>query len=768
MAGGNIDNLYIQISASAKGASNALDKVAASLEKIAGLSSNSGLKGLVDQLDAATKSAKGLSGELNKIDGVNAKITTATGTTNKLNGAMGSLWKTLKKVASISAAIALFKKGYGLSTDFFETANYFRVVMGEYTEDAYKYAQTVGDALGLDESQWMQNQATFMSLAVTFGNTADSAYLMSKNLTQLVYDLSSLKNVDATTAMQKLRSAFAGEIEPLRDWGVDLSKANLQLVALEHNITKPFDKMTQAEKSQLRYVTIMNQLEYAMGDLTNTLSSPGNQLRLLEMAIQKAARAFGNIFIPILNRVIPVVIALANVIRYLFEQIAAFFGFEYPEMTNWDKYSDSVGNVADNLDDAAGSAKKLKRQLAGFDEINNLTTNSGGSGSSDSGYFGGLDLPTYESLGKSFLGEALDQKIQNLTEKLKPLVDLLKGLAPIIIGVVTAFATFKTIYGVITFVNNLTSGIKILWAVMTANPIAAIISLIAGLVAWFITAYNTNEDFRNSVDEFFTAFKNSISTAWENIKTFWNNLVNGAKTTWEGIKSFFANMPTWFANKWQTMKEKVAEKWAAFKQGAADAWIAVKDKFKSIPDWFKEKFATAWERVKQVFSTGGEIFKSIKDGIGNAFKTVLEKLRVGFNDAIRKPFDFVNTVLNKIKDISFLGITPFANLWRYNPITVPQIPAMALGGVVNQPTTALIGENGAEAVVPLENNTQWISKVANEINNNSDDSQIVVMLGRVIDAINNKDFDVTIGDNDIYNANKRETNRQQRLLGRAY
>jgi len=768
MAGGNIDNLYIQISASAKGASNALDKVAASLEKIAGLSSNSGLKGLVDQLDAATKSAKGLSGELNKIDGVNAKITTATGNTNKLNGAMGSLWKTLKKVASISAAIALFKKGYGLSTDFFETANYFRVVMGEYTEDAYKYAQTVGDALGLDESQWMQNQATFMSLATTFGNTADSAYLMSKNLTQLVYDLSSLKNVDATTAMQKLRSAFAGEIEPLRDWGVDLSKANLQLVALEHNITKPFDKMTQAEKSQLRYVTIMNQLEYAMGDLTNTLSSPGNQLRLLEMAIQKAARAFGNIFIPILNRVIPVVIALANVIRYLFEQIAAFFGFEYPEMTNWDKYSDSVGGVADNLDDAAGSAKKLKRQLAGFDEINNLTTNSGGSGSSDSGYFGGLDLPTYESLGKSFLGEALDQKIQNLTEKLKPLVDLLKGLAPIIIGVVTAFATFKTIYGVITFVNNLTSGIKILWAVMIANPIAAIISLIAGLVAWFITAYNTNEDFRNSVDEFFTAFKNSISTAWENIKTFWNNLVNGAKTTWEGIKSFFANMPTWFANKWQTMKEKVAEKWAAFKQGAADAWAAVKDKFKSIPDWFKEKFATAWERVKQVFSTGGEIFKSIKDGIGNAFKTVLEKLRVGFNDAIRKPFDFVNTVLNKIKDISFLGITPFANLWRYNPITVPQIPAMALGGVVNQPTTALIGENGAEAVVPLENNTQWIAKVANEINNNSDDSQIVIMLGRVIDAINNKDFEVTIGDNDIYNANKRETNRQQRLLGRAY
>lgn len=879
MAGGNIDNLYIAVSASAKGASNALDKVAKALEKIADLSSNSGLKEMSDQLETATKSAKGLSGELKKIDGVKAKITSTTGATNKLNGAMGSLWQTLKKVASISSAIALFKKGYGMSTDFFETANYFRVVMGEYTEDAYKYAQSVSEALGLDESQWMNNQATFMSLAVTFGNTADSAYLMSKNLTQLVYDLSSLKNVDATTAMQKLRSAFAGEIEPLRDWGVDLSKANLQLIALEHNITKPFDKMTQAEKSQLRYVTIMNQLEYAMGDLQNTLSSPGNQIRLLEISVQKLARAFGNILIPILNQVVPVLIAVANAIRNVVQTIAEFFGYEYPDMSNWEKYGDGIGTVADNMDDATGAAKKLKKQLAGFDEINNLTTNSGGSGSSASGYFGGLDLPTYESLGKSFLSDALDKKIDgvlsDLPKKITSLFEsvnfeqigkalgdglanidwkqIVKDVGNIISSALTGIGDFilgsrggiweaglSIVEGLIEAIDNAFVNIAG-WAVkhiynpintelyenMPAQMRALVQKLIENIgnikwdkigkavgdalarINWKEVVSGTADLLISLADLLIEGFKSmvefligasgglidtgiSIATGiLEGIGRIWNSITswlsrNVVKPFVDGIKSLFGihspstvmakigndlvlGLQSGLTGIWDAVKSIFTNLWNNITTSAKDAWEAVKKAFSPVTTWFSDKFGKAWEAVKKVFS--GEIsFKDIKDAVGTAFTKMINKLIEGLNKVIASPFNLLNKTLNKIREISILGLQPFIKLWGMNPITVPQIPTikLATGGVVNQPTTALIGENGAEAVVPLENNTQWITKVANEINNNSDDSQIVVMLGRVIDAINSKDFEVTIGDSDIYNANKRETNRQQRLLGRAY
>lgn len=772
MAGGNIDNLYIQVSASAKGASNALDKVAKALEKISGLSSNSGLKELADQLDTATKSAKGLSGELKKIDGVKAKITSTTIETKKLNGVMGSLWQTLKKVASISAAINLFKKGYGLSTDFFETANYFRVVMGEYTEDAYKYAQSVSEALGLDESQWMNNQATFMSLAVTFGNTADSAYLMSKNLTQLVYDLSSLKNVDATTAMQKLRSAFAGEIEPLRDWGVDLSKANLQLIALEHNITKPFDKMTQAEKSQLRYVTIMNQLEYAMGDLQNTLSSPGNQMRLLEISVQKLARAFGNILIPILNQVVPVLIAVTNAIRNVVQTIAEFFGYEYPDMSNWEKYGDGIGTVADNMDDATGSAKKLKKQLAGFDEINNLTTNSGGSGSSASGYFGGLDLPTYESLGKSFLGDALDKRIDSI------LSDLPQKFHNFILKITDGIKKIDWSSLGKSFGDGLAS---INWRQLIVDISSFIVEGLKAMLNWLKGAsgglLQTGKDIALGILE-------GIGNIWNGI-TGWLSR-NVVKPFVDGIKKLFGiaspskvmmqiggylvdGFKAGLVGIWDSVKGIFTNLWDNIKQSAVSAWEAIKQTFSPVTTWFSDKFGKAWEAVKKVFS--GEIsFKSIKDAVGTAFTKMINKLIEGLNKVIASPFNLLNKTLNKIREISILGLQPFVKLWGVNPITVPQIPTiqLATGGVVNQPTTALIGENGAEAVVPLENNTQWISKVANEINAYQDDSQIVIMLERVVEAINNKDLEVSIGDSDIYNANKRETNRQNRLLGRAY
>lgn len=769
MAGGNIDNLYITVSASAKGASNALEKVAKALEKIAGLSSNSGLKELAEQLDTATKSASGLNNELKGIKGIHANIDTATESTNKLTGAMGELWKMMKKVATLSAAIALFKKGYALATDLFETANYFNVVMGQYSEEAYAYAQKVSDGLGIDEAQWMDAQATFMSLGTTFGIVSDDAYLMSKNLTQLAYDMSSLKNVKPEVAIQKMRAAFAGELEPIRNWGVDLSKVNIQLVALKNNITKPFDQMSQAEKAQLRYITIMEQLEYGMEDLSRTLESPGNQLRLLETAVKKAARAFGNIFIPILNKVIPVLITVANVIRFLFERIAEFFGFEYPKIENWDRYSDSVGGMADNMDEATGAAKRLKKQLAGFDEINNLTTNQGGSGNSASGYFGDLDLPTYETFGKSFLGDALDQKVANITEKLNGLLAVLKGFAPAIAAIVAAILVFKGIYAGMAFINNLTNGVKTLWAVLSANPLVTIISLVAGLVAAFITAYKTNDVFREKVDAFFGSIKEKVTAAWNTIKPFFNKIAEGAKVAWDKIKSFFGNIGTWFSTKFGEVKDKVAEKWESVKKGASDAWAAIKEKFSPVTTWFSDKFGKAWEAVKKVFS--GEIsFKDIKDAVGTAFTKMINKLIEGLNKVIKAPFDLLNKTLNKIREISIFGFQPFINLWGVSPISIPQIPTiqLATGGVVNQPTTALIGENGAEAVVPLENNTQWIAKVANEINAYQDDSQIVIMLERVVEAINNKDLEVSIGDSDIYNANKRETNRQNRLLGRAY
>ena len=135
--------------------------------------------------------------------------------------------------------------------------------------------------------------------------------------------------------------------------------------------------------------------------------------------------------------------------------------------------------------------------------------------------------------------------------------------------------------------------------------------------------------------------------------------------------------------------------------------------------WFKDTFKNAWQKVKDVFSSGGQIFSGIKDGIASTFKTIVNGLITGINKVIAVPFNSINGMLNTIRGISILGISPFKNLWSYNPLSVPQIPKLALGGIVNRPgrgVPAIIGEAGAEAVLPLENNTEWMDILADKIN----------------------------------------------------
>lgn len=137
--------------------------------------------------------------------------------------------------------------------------------------------------------------------------------------------------------------------------------------------------MTQAEKSQLRYHAIMTQVTVVQGDMARTLSAPANQLRVLQAQVTQCARALGNVFIPVLNAVLPYAIALAKAIRVLANAIASLFGFKLPEVdySGLSAGASAVGDLADSAGDAAGNlgsankaAKKLKNTILSIDELN--------------------------------------------------------------------------------------------------------------------------------------------------------------------------------------------------------------------------------------------------------------------------------------------------------------------------------------------------------------------------------------------------------------
>ena len=408
------------------------------------------------------------------IEGIGKKSQKST---SKIN-AFGTSIKNMLKSAAFIQTMRYLGNAVNKSMEYTESLNLFNVAMGEYADEARKYAETVSEVMGIDPAEWLKAQGTFNILATGFGVAADKAAIMSKNLTQLGYDISSFYNINIQDAMLKLQSGMAGELEPLRRLGYDLSVARLQEEAYALGIEKKITAMNQAEKSMLRYHAIMSQVTQVQGDMARTLESPANQTRILKAQVQQLSRAIGNVFIPLLNKMLPYLIAMAQMAREAAESIALFFGFTLPEV-DYSSVSTSVGDIATDLDDANDTAKELKRTLMGFDEINRLNdTSSGKSGAGAGGGVGfDMDLLEYD-----FLGDRLAKDLDSVKSKLESI----KGLA---MAVGTALAVWKA-------ADFLKDAVKVLSNLTKIQKVAAGI----GLVVLGVTmAYNGAYDAGNAI-----------------------------------------------------------------------------------------------------------------------------------------------------------------------------------------------------------------------------------------------------------------------------
>lgn len=421
----------------------------------------------------------------------NASARKATFTTGKFTSGLKAL-----NVAAV--AITFRKIGHFIaqavteSNKYQENLNLFTVALGQYAAEAQNYAEKVSDVMGIDPAQWLRNQGVFNTLLTGFGDTAERAQLMSQNLTQLGYDISSFFNISIEDAMQKLQSGISGELEPLRRLGYDLSQARLEQTALNLGIKESVANMTQAEKAELRYYAIMTQVTTAQGDMARTLEAPANQLRILQAQLTQAARAIGNIFIPALNAILPYAIAVVQVIREIANALANLAGFKLTEVdySGVNNAAVGAGSLADNLDDAAGAAKKLKQYTAGFDELNVFAPNTGSGSGAGAGGAGGFDfdLPTYD-----FLGDAVQTRIGEIKKMIE---DTLAEITTIVSGFMLAVGAILVVTGV-----NIPLGVGLMaagavglaatvglnWTAMSSE-LASTLALITGVVGGFLLA----------------------------------------------------------------------------------------------------------------------------------------------------------------------------------------------------------------------------------------------------------------------------------------
>ena len=202
---------------------------------------------------------------------------------------------------------------------------------------------------------------------------------------------------------------------------------------------------------------------------------------------------------------------------------------------------------------------------------------------------------------------------------------------------------------------------------------------------------------------------------------------------WKSVTDVWSVISTWFGEQWNKVQSVFSGVGEWFRVVFKGAWDNITSIFSSLWIWFK---TNVWDKIVSVFSSIGT---TVADAIGGAFKSII-------NTVLRSAIGIINGFLDGINwALDVINKIPGVNIKTVPRLPVPQL---ATGGVVRQATFAMIGEDGAEAVVPLENNLEWIDKLAAKINTSTGGSnqpiQLTVQIGekriasQIIDLINEK------------------------------
>lgn len=522
-------------------------------------------------------------------------------------------------------------------------------------------------------------------------------------------------------------------------------------------VSEQFKKFTKRIAGLAKRVFIFTMITKALRTMRKMLLSTIGADKQMSTSLAQIRGNLISAFAPIYNYILPAVRTLLAWLAKLTAVVSVFINSLFGKTASQaDASAKALYNQASATEAAGDAAEKAKKQLSGLDEMNRWESNdssgSGGGGSSgiapkfdlsdqvDTGKIGKIaavvrELSPYVAavaagfaawkIGKKFLGNLSKAKqlalaVAGAVLMAINVVDMLKNginfdnLTGYIIGAAAAVIGLGLAFGVLGgAITAIVAGLVLLGvairdaikngfnsknltaitvalltiggaiAIITGAWIPLLIAAIAAVVVWIVAKWT-------SIKEWISKTISSIDAAFE------QHLAN--------VEAGVAAAVDWVIEKWTAVKDWFSGLWEKVSSGAVAAWEGIKNAFKSVPEWFQSKFRDAWQKVKDVFSTGGRIWSGIKEGIESTFRTVVNAIIRGMNTIIAVPFNRINFMLNMIRNASFLGISPFQNLWGVNPLPVPQIPMLARGAVIpaNRQFLAVLGDqrNGNNLEAP--------------------------------------------------------------------
>lgn len=523
------------------------------------------------------------------------------------------------------------------------------------------------------------------------------------------------------------------------------------------NVSEQFKKFTKRIAGLAKRVFIFTMITKALRTMRKMLLSTIGADKQMSTSLAQIKGNLISAFAPIYNYILPAIRTLLAWLAKLTAVVSVFINSLFGKTASQaDASAKALYNQASATEAAGDAAEKAKKQLSGLDEMNRWESNdsSGGGGGGSSGIAPKFDLSDQVDTGKigkiaavvrelspyvaavaaGFAAWKIGKKFLGNLSKAKQLalavagavlmainvVDMLKNginfdnLTGYIIGAAAAVIGLGLAFGVLGgAITAIVAGLVLLGvairdvikngfnsknltaitvalltiggaiAIITGAWIPLLIAAIAAVVVWIVAKWT-------SIKEWISKTISSIDAAFEQ---FIANVEEGV-----------AAAVDWVIEKWTAVKDWFSGLWEKVSFGAVAAWDGIKSAFKSVPEWFQSKFRDAWQKVKDVFSTGGRIWSGIKEGIESTFRTVVNAIIRGMNTIIAVPFNRINFMLNMIRNASFLGISPFQNLWGVNPLPVPQIPMLARGAVIpaNRQFLAVLGDqrNGNNLEAP--------------------------------------------------------------------
>ena len=633
------------------------------------------------------------------------------------------------KLAVFAGLGRFFGQSMKESIEYAENLNLFNVAMGDSIEKGKEFVSTIQEQYGLDPSNIMRYTGVFYQLASAIGVADDTAASMSLGLTKMSVDLSSLFNMPIDTVMQNIQSGMQGMTRAVRKYGIDIRVSTIQQEALLLGMEESVLTMSEANRQGLRYLTMLKQTSKATGDFAKTIESPANQLRIMQEQVSQLARAVGNLLLGAFARVMPYVNGLIMALRMVIQALAGLMGFkpldfggatdEAEDMA--ESFGDGAGGVGGALDAAAKKAKKL---LAPFDELNVLSeeaaANSGGIGGI--GDMGVMDAGLQEMIAKY---EAQFEGIQMKANKVRDAILEFLGIE----------MEFDKDGNLVKFNFNMDQLLDNLERSTGIN--------FRPLVSAFETFWGAVKPVIDKIGEL-------VSWIWKNIMyPFAKWLIEsgmpaalealaGAFKVLEAVIDFITPTLLWL---WESFLKPFAQ-WtgelvviALEEIGDTFFWLAdLVGKWSQKWDDFKKKSVEVVQQVQDAFRTMKEFFRA---KVANPVITVINGMLKVFEGAVNKMISLLNTLSFTVPDwVPEIGGRTFG--FNIKPIAIKPLQYLAEGGVVRSPTMAMIGEGKYdEAVIPLGNSPQMaelLSKFADVVGAGGGSEEINVTVNAVLDG----------------------------------